>query len=136
MIIDAVRKKDIGTLQALLLSDKTSASAGSGNNSGSAISSSGLLSSSPLSSASFYGKSPTQQPGTFPAKTKKKSYSIDPNQRDDLGYTPLLIAVALESMDLVDCLLRHATRLNINLQDLESGYTALHKVSYWSGLLR
>jgi hypothetical protein len=136
MILDAVRKKDVGTLQALLLSDKqqshaSSSSGGAGHTSSTV--GGGILSSSPSSSVSVYAKSPTQH-SSFPGKSKKKGQVPDPNGRDDFGYTPLHLAVTLESMDLVDCLLKYSPRLNVNLQDFESGYTDLHKVRC-SGIL-
>ncbi len=49
------------------------------------------------------------------------------NQRNSEGLTPLLEAVQSDNMDLVAKLLEQKS--NPNLQDIESGYTALHKVS-------
>jgi hypothetical protein len=46
------------------------------------------------------------------------------NQNED---TPLMAAISLDSLDLVDLLLEYSTYININYQDSESGYTALHK---------
>lgn len=46
------------------------------------------------------------------------------NQNQD---TPLMSAISLDSLELVELLLEYSQYINFNYQDSESGYTALHK---------
>lgn len=64
------------------------------------------------------------------AKTRK---AVDQNERDSSGNSALHLAVTMGSLGLVQTLLSLAPKLNVNFQDFESGYTALHKVRlYWA----
>ena len=65
----------------------------------------------------------SQSLGKSPSKKRK----IDVNERMN-GYTALHIAVSNENYEAVVLLLTKAIKLNVNIQDVESGYTALHKV--------
>jgi ankyrin repeat protein len=58
---------------------------------------------------------------------KKKDLSHFLNSRDENGNTPFLAAVSLAHIPLIQFLLEYVAYFNINSQDLESGYTALHK---------
>ena len=64
-----------------------------------------------------------------PTTLKSKKSQPDPNARDDQGNTPLLIAIGSGKSELVHLLVT-CHRVNINLQDIESGYTPLHKVNF------
>lgn len=52
---------------------------------------------------------------------------LDWNARNEIGQTPFLLAVSQRSFKFVDELL-NCPLININAQDYESEYTALHKV--------
>ncbi|KAJ3322116.1 hypothetical protein HDV06_003567 [Boothiomyces sp. JEL0866] len=56
---------------------------------------------------------------------KKKELAVFLNYRDEAGNTPHLYAVSNNNFKLVEILLEKGA--NINQQDLESGYTPLHK---------
>ncbi|KAI8800748.1 hypothetical protein BJ742DRAFT_840217 [Cladochytrium replicatum] len=59
---------------------------------------------------------------------------VDPNERDAIGTTALHYACSLGHQNIVETLL-DCTRVNVNVQDYESGYTALHRALY-NGHLR
>ncbi|KAJ3279914.1 hypothetical protein HK104_001075, partial [Borealophlyctis nickersoniae] len=88
----AVRKKDVGTLRAM------------------------------LSVAEAH-------PGSTPTGTGvggNLGNAVDPNEVFE-GTTPLQLAAAMGNTEMVELLLA-CKKVNVNLQDSESGYTALHKV--------
>ncbi|KAL1698277.1 hypothetical protein EV121DRAFT_274552, partial [Schizophyllum commune] len=61
--------------------------------------------------------------------------ALDVNKRDWLGRTPLHLACSagLDALDYVRILLRHPA-INVNLTDVESGWTALHRALYAGNL--
>ena len=62
------------------------------------------------------------------ASPHKKSKPVDTiNQRDHEGRTPLMIKCSQNNISAVQELIQ-SEKLQVNLQDIESGYTALHKV--------
>ncbi|KAI8999941.1 hypothetical protein BC832DRAFT_152192 [Gaertneriomyces semiglobifer] len=63
------------------------------------------------------------------SRNKSRKLRVDPNERDEQGNCPIHVAVASGSADLLHALLQ-CPSLNINAQDLESGYTALHRCLY------
>ncbi|KAF9161703.1 hypothetical protein DFQ26_004223 [Actinomortierella ambigua] len=60
--------------------------------------------------------------------------NIDINVRDEIGLTPLLHAVSKNNLEMVELLLQHP-KIDVNVKDLESGWTALHRALY-HGYLR
>jgi ankyrin repeat protein len=58
---------------------------------------------------------------------KKKDLIAALNTREE-GNTPFLFAVQCGHIGLIKALLQYSQYFNVNAQDLESGYTALHKV--------
>ncbi|KAI9096469.1 regulator of chromosome condensation 1/beta-lactamase-inhibitor protein II [Phlyctochytrium arcticum] len=103
----AVKKKDSSTLRSLLDSSTGGTNDRDASNGPSSA------------GASSYGRK-----NGF--KVKKL---LDPNERNEEGKTILHIAVAFGNEELVDTILA-CPRVNVNVQDSESGYTALHKAFY------
>ncbi|KAJ3037498.1 hypothetical protein HK097_003495, partial [Rhizophlyctis rosea] len=104
----AIKNRDLGTLRSLLSSHHSSTTTSAdqpqlSTSAGSAGNSSSYLS--------------------------KRPRIIDLNERDLEGNTPLLFAVSLGNVDIVETLLKDR-RVNVNAQDLESGWTALHRALY------
>ncbi|KND02644.1 uncharacterized protein SPPG_01731 [Spizellomyces punctatus DAOM BR117] len=102
----AVRNRDVSTLRSLLLGSDTSSS---GHTGGPGSGSFGSL-----------GKH---------SVLKQRKGTVDPNERDGEGNTVLHIAVASGNVEAVNIILQ-CPKLNVNVQDTESGYTALHKALY------
>ncbi len=122
-MLQAIRKNDKSTLQSLL-SEYNLTTNNSNNHYNTTPQSSTFNSQNHTSSTLLLGKSPRHSNKNI----KKKSSSLDPNERDALGYPLLHVAIALENKEIVELLLRECPRLWVNSADLESGYTALHKV--------
>lgn len=75
-------------------------------------------------------------PRSLKSKVGRDEDRIDINARDGLGRTVLHLASAsidASSVEYVRLLLRHP-ELNINLQDRESQWTALHRAMYIGNL--
>ncbi|KAL1923010.1 uncharacterized protein VTP21DRAFT_9386 [Calcarisporiella thermophila] len=60
-------------------------------------------------------------------------YLCDPNKRSTLGRTPLHLAASKNRVEIAK-LLVECPAVNINLQDLENGWTALHRALYSGNL--
>jgi hypothetical protein len=120
LLLGAVRQRDVGTLQALLSATPL---AGTGET---------LRTITPTAGeggASSLGKSPGM--GSFLGRPRRGTTGqVDQNERDSGGNSALHLAVAAESPALLTILLSLAPRLNVNFQDFESGYTAMHKVLF------
>ncbi|KAJ3085711.1 hypothetical protein HK102_013898, partial [Quaeritorhiza haematococci] len=125
----AIKNKDINALKALLFQGKD----GDHHDPLSPISSTSFSghvhSQSSKASSSYPGRSfqmsPPNQPAGFHQNRRKQT--VDPNEKNVSGFTPLHLAVASGNEELVSTLCK-SPRVNVNLQDAESGYTALHKV--------
>jgi len=100
---------------------------------------SGSLSSSAGGAAGSYAHSPPSGHGAFWSRSDSLIPPASPaevNRRDDFGRTALHLACASTegiAIDFVHALLSHPG-LNVNLQDFESGYTALHRALYAGNL--
>ena len=124
MLLSAVRQRDAGTLQALLSQGSETGINGHTNSFAVEASPRGPGLPSPGGGSSL-GRSPGAY---FPGEKTKTRKAVDQNERDSSGNSALHLAVSLGSSGLVQTLLSLAPKLNVNLQDYESGYTALHKV--------
>ncbi|TPX64968.1 hypothetical protein SpCBS45565_g05506 [Spizellomyces sp. 'palustris'] len=102
----AVRNRDVSTLRSLLLGSDTSSSGHAGGPGSGSFGSLGKHS-----------------------VLKQRKGTVDPNERDVEGNTVLHIAVASGNVEAVNIILQ-CPKLNVNMQDTESGYTALHKALY------
>ncbi|KAJ3301066.1 hypothetical protein HDU76_005856, partial [Blyttiomyces sp. JEL0837] len=66
-------------------------------------------------------------------KASMASKQWDPNERDLNGCSGLHVAVGMGGLDMVETLLKFG-RVDVNLQDLESGWTVMHKALYAGNL--
>jgi ankyrin repeat protein len=58
---------------------------------------------------------------------RKRALEAVLNSKNNNLDTPLMAAIAKDSLELVQALLKYSQFINIQFQDFESGYTALHK---------
>jgi inhibitor of Bruton tyrosine kinase len=58
---------------------------------------------------------------------KSKELKAFLNSKDTNGNTPLLHAILVEDICLMKLILEYSSDFNVNAQDYESGYTAMHK---------
>ncbi|KAI8822393.1 uncharacterized protein EV422DRAFT_396866 [Fimicolochytrium jonesii] len=112
----AVRNRDVSTLRSLLLLADPSTTGGSPHH---------------------YTLGPGS--GSFGKQSGFKGKGgADVNKRDTDGNTALHVATSLGNYEVVETLLESA-KVNVNLQDVESGYTPLHRALYdgniWMALL-
>ncbi|KAJ3016805.1 hypothetical protein HKX48_003869 [Thoreauomyces humboldtii] len=114
-MFSAVRNRDLSTLRSLLQQSESSVTTSSNAPRHGSASGSGSL-----------GK----HNGAFLSKHRSSSTLIvDPNGRDAEGACPLHVAIALGQEEVILALLQ-CSKVNPNLQDVESGYTPLHKAVY------
>ncbi|KAI9143364.1 hypothetical protein BKA69DRAFT_1061491 [Paraphysoderma sedebokerense] len=68
-----------------------------------------------------------------PSKSSQSVGQIDLNERNYLGLSPLQLAVTLDRYEIVEILLS-SSKVNVNLVDIENGWTALHRALYYGRL--
>ncbi|KAI9352508.1 hypothetical protein DFJ73DRAFT_659037 [Zopfochytrium polystomum] len=146
-MFSAIRQRDVGTLRSLL----NSATGGSANTNAAVSPSEGMAFGNGLSppkrhesnaNSSRQTGTPSHLPGsknhTPGSATMKRSATakrqVDVNERDQDGNCPLHLAVAIGHREIVEVLLQNP-KVNVNAQDIENGYTPLHKALFAGNLV-